>query len=99
MLDFQNFFFFGGPLPFRNSCVRYFVVVIMVVSLLFPESSERAQKLLFWQCQKLLFTNYFFRVNKRRKGMDYFSETNLRKIFRNFEDILVRNLCLILICP
>jgi len=26
----------------------YFVVVITVASLLFPESSERAKKLLFW---------------------------------------------------
>jgi len=29
--------------------------------LLFPESNERAQQLLFWQSQKLLVTNYFFR--------------------------------------
>jgi len=63
----------------------------MVVSLLFPESSERAQKLLFWQCQKLLVTNYFFRVNERRKGMGKFSETNLRKSCRKnvyFSEIL-----------
>jgi len=32
------------------------VVVISVVSLLFPENSEKTQKLLFWQCQKLLVT-------------------------------------------
>jgi len=69
-----------------------FVVVITVVSLLFPESSERTQKLLFWQCQKLLITNYFFRVNERRDGlifsknfMENFSEKSL--FFRNFEDI------------
>jgi len=43
-----------------------FVLVIKVVSLLFPEVyNERAQKLLFWQCQKLLdYYNYFFRVNE-----------------------------------
>jgi len=49
---------------------RVTFVVVTVVSLLFPESSERELKVTFWQCQKLLVTNYFFRVTERRKGMD-----------------------------
>jgi len=43
------------------------VVVITVVSLLFPESIVKW--LLFWQCQKLLVTNYtFFVLMNEEKG-------------------------------
>jgi len=45
-----------------------FVIVITVDLLLFPESSERAQKLLFWQCQKFPVTNYFFVLINKEKG-------------------------------
>jgi len=40
----------------------------VTVSLLFPESSERAQELLFWQCKKLLVANDFFVLINEEKG-------------------------------
>jgi len=79
--------------------------MITVVSLLFPESSKRVQKLLFWQCQKLLDTNTFFVLMNEEKGWINIQKQIYGKFlkkclfFRNFEDILVRiKVYLILIC-
>jgi len=47
-----------------------FEVVITVVSLLFPKSSKRGPKVTFLAMSEVLVTNYFFRVNERKKGMD-----------------------------
>jgi len=80
--------------------------VITVISLLFPESNEMgpkvffAQKLLLWQCQKLLVSNYFFVLMNEEKGWINFQKQVYENFsqkclfFRNFEDILVRKILL-----
>jgi len=80
--------------------------VITVVSLLIPESSERAQKLLFGKVRNYSLLTTFFMLMNEENGWINFQKQVYGKLsknflfFRNFEDILVqKKLYLILFCP